>query len=472
MKMRIVLLGLLISSALWAADEAKPASSLAKENSSVDSSKIVTAANLKNADARLRVEGASFKPFNLYLAPTKIEVLSEGQRKLANDIRSIVERDLNIVGTFNFVTHSNPDKSGDLVSLLRQKGAEGMSELKISMQGDKITVALKHHNLVTGKKGSYSIQKSSKELRHLAHLTSQSIFEAFIGPEDLFVTQFAAVKLTGNNNQIVLLDFDGQNEVPITKGNWSKTSPYFTPDGKNILYTVLTDNGQAIVEQEIGATQSFFRIRKPGLNLDARIFPDNSGMLATLSFEGNTSIYRADRKGAVIGKVLRPGQGLGLNLSPSVSPNGEELVFVSDRSSSPQIYVISLKDKDAKAIRLTSQGRYNQTPTFSPDGKLVAFTGRDEQKVFDIFLVERATGRISRVTEKQGRNQEPFFTSSGRFLIFTSIREGKSKPDIFISSLNGNHQFRLTDAASDSKSKGYMTPIVRPKQRSWFSQKI
>lgn len=418
--------------------------------------KVLSLSELSKVDARLTVEGATFRPFNLYLSSNQSE-------KIAKDIRGIIERDLAIVAAFNVLPESKLSGKIDDDALLKQKGAEGISRISFQFNQDKIKAIVEHRNLITGKKSSKSIDGNNKQLRRLSHLIAQSIYEEFVGPENLFLLQIAAVKRDSTGgSQIVLLDFDGNNETPITEGKWQKASPYFAPDGKTILYTVTSNTGQGIVEQEIGSKQYVFRIRKPGLNLDPRVLPDNSGMLVTLSFEGEANIYRTTRLGTIIGKVT---SGLGLNLSPSISPDGKEMAFVSTRSSQkPHIFVQSLTaDKSTPANRVTYWGNYNQTPHYSPDGKLIAFTGRDENGVFDIFVLDKAAERVSRITEKQGRNQEPFFTPSGRFVIFTSERDNKSKPDIFISSLNGKHQYRLTNANADNKTRGYFSPVVRPK---------
>lgn len=413
---------------------------------------------ISNVNARLKVEGATFRLFNLYFAPTNESAgLSAEQSKQLKEIRAIIERDLAIVGGFSFMVGSKQDQD----ALLKQKGAEGVVKLSLGIKGERISANIEQKNLMTGKKSYQSFSGNLKGLRRLSHLISQSIYQEFIGPEDIFLLQIAAVKRSGKDSQIVMLDFDGKEEQALTSNNWTKAAPYFTPDGKNILYSVISSEGQGIVEQEVGKSHFEFRVKKSGVNLDARIFPDNSGMLATLSYENKASIYLLSRTGTLKRKVT---ESVGLNLSPSISSDGKEMAFVSDRSGNPQIYVQSLVG-DAKALptRLTFQGKYNQTPHFSPDNKLIAFTGRDENKVFDIFLIERASGRVSRVTEGQGRNQEPYFSPSGRFVIFTSEREGKNKPDIFISSLNGDHQYRLTDASSDKKTAGYFSPVFRPK---------
>lgn len=429
-----------------------------EEKVMADTKKALVGADIKNVTARLKVEGASFRRFNLYFPETKIIANSSAQNRLAREIRAIIDRDLEISGGFSLVSHQASSASE---ALLKQKGAEGTSTLTLTMKPDIVSAHVEHKNLSTGQKYTNNFSANHKSLRRLAHQIAQSIYESYIGPENLFMLQMAAVKREGAASQIVLMDFDGHNESAISEGTWSKTSPYFSLDGKTILYGVISSKGQGIVEQDVASKKMVFRTKKQGINLDPRLMPDNSGMLATLSFEGNANIYRLSRAGTLVHKITT---GLGLNLSPSINPNGQEFAFVSDRSGTPQIYVQKLSPT-AAPDRLTMQGKYNQTPHFNHDGTLIAFTGRDENKVFDIFILERASKKVSRVTENQGRNQEPFFSPSGRFIIFTSEREDKRKPDIFIATLNGNHQYRLTNANNEAKSQGYYSPIFRPEQK-------
>lgn len=399
--------------------------------------------NAKSLAPKITVEGASFRKFNLYLSDNN------------QSIRSIVVNDLSIVGGFNLVKN----KPGISELALKKQGCEGVSHLSLIVLNNKIEASIVHKNLVNKQVKKEKITLPTKDLRKLAHRLSKSIYEYYIGPENIFLSQIAAVKREASGSQIVLMDFDGQNEQVLTKNSWVKSSPQFSPDGKNIIYTVITPKGQKIVEQEIGKDKINIISQKNGINMDAHILPDNSSVLATLSFGKKADIYQLSRKGSVMKAIT---SGLGSNLSPSISSDGNTIAFVSNRSGSPQIYTKSLVDKKP-AVRLTFQGKYNQTPSFSPDGNTIAFTGRDEKKVFDIFMIDRVSKKISRLTQNQGRNQDPVFSSSGKLIIFVSEREKKFRPDLYISWLNGSHQHRITDQKSNN-ALGYYSPVIRPIQ--------
>lgn len=124
-------------------------------------------------------------------------------------------------------------------------------------------------------------------------------------------------------------------------------------------------------------------------------------------------------------------------VSPAWSPGGGQMAFVSNRTGSPQIYVMNGDGSGQR--RLTFAGGYNSTPDFGPDG-LVVFAGMDEAHS-DIFVVDQA-GEITRITQDQGNNKDPTWSPDGRHIAFVSDRDGKSH--IYISTADGRYQFPIT----------------------------
>lgn len=397
----------------------------------------------------LKVEGALFKPFSLCILKGDAFLKQNSmQKETWQRIFDIIKNDLKISGDFLLV--DPPLKINDEEAFLKQFGIEGLSKIDINFIQSELSISISNKNLSKLKSNIKKLKGSFSDYRRLAHQISQAIFEEFIGSENLFLLQIAAVKRAKGISQIVLMDFDGQNEKNITEGKMVKSSPFFGPDGKSILYTVISSDGQGIVEQDLSTRKIVYRTKKPGLNIDARVTPNNQNIIATLSFGKEANIFLLDRMGNPIKPLTK---SLGLNLSPSINSTSEEMVFVSTRSGSPQIYLSNLNSNE-EAQRLTFQGSYNQTPVFSPDGQMIAFTGRDEKNIFDIFLLDKKSKKISRLTENQGRNQEPVFTPSGRYIIFISERDKNKNPEIYLASLKGQHQVRLTFGGS------YFSPVV------------
>jgi TolB protein len=138
-----------------------------------------------------------------------------------------------------------------------------------------------------------------------------------------------------------------------------------------------------------------------------------------------------------------------LNTSPTWSPDGKKIAFVSNRAGNPQIYTMGADGSGAK--RVTFQGNYNTTPAWSPRGDLIAFTARDERNAFDLFTVNFESGKFARLTQDASGNEEPAFSPNGRLIIFSSTRGGGR--GLYVMTFEGNNQLALPMEKGD-----YTTP--------------
>ncbi len=90
--------------------------------------------------------------------------------------------------------------------------------------------------------------------------------------------------------------------------------------------------------------------------------------------------------------------------------------------------------------RLTYEGSYNTSPSWSPDGKLVVYSGWQDGKNH-VFTI-RADGRGLRQLTVDGNNEEPSFSPDGRFIVFTSDRRGSKA--VYVMRSGGEDQRMIT----------------------------
>ena len=74
--------------------------------------------------------------------------------------------------------------------------------------------------------------------------------------------------------------------------------------------------------------------------------------------------------------------------------------------------------------RLTYAGRYNATPSWSPQNNKIAFAGWIDKR-FDIFIMNPDGTNIERLTKSQGNNEDPNISPDGNFIVFSSDRAGQ-----------------------------------------------
>jgi len=127
-------------------------------------------------------------------------------------------------------------------------------------------------------------------------------------------------------------------------------------------------------------------------------------------------------------------------LSPSWSPDGSKIAYVSFESGNSVIYVQNLNTGARSRVAFHPRG-INSAPSWSPDGRKLAvslsYVGNPE-----IFLIDIGSGTETRLTNNFAIDTEPSFTPDGQSILFTSDRSGK--PQIYQMSVSGGTATRVT----------------------------
>ena len=145
----------------------------------------------------------------------------------------------------------------------------------------------------------------------------------------------------------------------------------------------------------------------------------------------------SDADGANPRTVLQSTQPI---MSPSWSPDGKRLAYVSFENGHSEIFVQELNSGHRNSI--ADFDGINSAPSWSPDGKHLALTLSKEGNP-EIYTYDFATGKFSRVTHNsQAIDTEPVWTKDGQNIVFTSDRGGE--PQIYEVSKYGGRAKRLT----------------------------
>ena len=126
-------------------------------------------------------------------------------------------------------------------------------------------------------------------------------------------------------------------------------------------------------------------------------------------------------------------------ISPSWSPNGNELAYVSFEGRKPVVYVHDVST--GKRRVLANFRGSNSAPAWSPDGKSLAVTLTKEGGS-QIFIIDAKGGDPRRITQSSGIDTEPVFSPDGSAIYFVSDRGGS--PQIYRIPSSGGPVQRVT----------------------------
>ncbi|NNE63901.1 MAG: Tol-Pal system beta propeller repeat protein TolB [Gammaproteobacteria bacterium] len=147
-------------------------------------------------------------------------------------------------------------------------------------------------------------------------------------------------------------------------------------------------------------------------------------------------------------------------MSPSWSPDGQSLAYVSFENKRPEIFIQHLAT--AKRSKISGFKGINGAPSWSPDGKYLALVLSKDGGP-DIYIMNIATKRLNRLTSHRSIDTEPVWTDGGEKIIFTSDRS--SRPQLYEINVNGGKPRRITfegrynSAASISPDGKYIAMV-------------
>lgn len=184
---------------------------------------------------------------------------------------------------------------------------------------------------------------------------------------------------------VYIMDADGANVSLVADDVMSDTTPRWSPDGAWIAYIAAPEESDA----PTGLTCALYIVRPDGADFrqltsleycaeaSLRWSPDG----ASLVFSAHANIYTLNIESGLETHLLPEPDG---EYAPSFSPDGSQIVFVTNRDDDDEIYTINADGSDP--VRLTSQAGSDVGPRWMPDGAQIVY-GADSENIGNLHII-------------------------------------------------------------------------------------
>lgn len=112
------------------------------------------------------------------------------------------------------------------------------------------------------------------------------------------------------------------------------------------------------------------------------------------------------------------------DMYPSVSPDGQRVVFQSNRTGKNQIFIMNEDGSGVEQLGDFPIGA--ETPVFSPNGQQIVFDVYVAENNNDVFVMNSDGSGLRQLTQSPGYDGHPHWSSDGERIVFNSDR---SSPD-------------------------------------------
>jgi len=364
-------------------------------------------------------------------------VIQEFPGPSGREITDIVRNDLDFTGLFMVINKSayvedptqpfNPKNWTPL-------GVEAVVKGSVR-EGKELVVIASCYDVFEGKEIFRKEYKAEKHLlRPLAHSIANDIYFSLTGESGMFRSRIAYVAEEKGEKALSIMDWDGNRVTKTGLKAHILMSPRWSRDGTKIVYSAEKNRQWGIYVLNFSSMKADKVFFSQGTNIAGDFSPDGEELIFSSSKEGTPDLYSVNLKNNRQKKLT---SSYGINVSPAISPASGYIAFVSDRGGSPQIYIMRRDGSDVK--RITFEGSYNTSPCWSPKGDKIIFSGR--RGTNQVFMVNPDGTGLTQLTS-QGNNEEPSFSPDGRYIAFSSDREGGK--GIYIMRANGENQKRIS----------------------------
>lgn len=314
--------------------------------------------------------------------------------------------------------------------------------------------------------------------RRQVHRMSDVVHKALFGTDGIASTRILYTVKTENSpdsskwvSEVWEADYDGGNAQQITNERSYCVTPVYLPPKPGF-----NTGAFMYVSYQLGQPKIFVCSLKDGKRRRLSYVRGNQ-LMPAISLQRDKVAFICDITGnpdlflqpfsPEQGAIGKPQQIFSARQAtqgtPTFSPDGTRIAFVSDKDGSPKIYVIQIPNagasiKDIQATLISKNNRENSAPSWSPDGTKLAYCARtkgDRQ----IWVYDFTTRQEKQVTQGSGHKENPSWAPNSLHLAYNTSELQSSA--LYITHLNQSESVQITFGKEEKRFPNWEPRITK-----------
>lgn len=304
---------------------------------------------------------------------------------------------------------------------------------------------------------SQAVPVARGDLRFSSHRVSDAIYEALMGVPGAFATRIAyvVVQNIGTDNEVfelMVADADGFNPQAVVRNSEPIMSPAWSPDARQMAYVSFATGRSNIIVQDLYTGQNRVVSSSRGINGAPAWAPDGNRLAVSLSSSGSPDIWLIDLQ---TNERRQLTDHWSISTEPVWSRDGQHIFFTSDRAGRPQIYRMRADGSDIN--RVTFEGQYNSRASVGLDDQFLAMVHSAGNNDFRIAVYDRKNERL-RVLSDGRMDESPSFAPNGSMILYA--RRENDRGVLAAVSADGRVRQRLVSSEGDVREPAW-SPLLR-----------